>query len=329
MNKIEEILCPCCNQKTYLMCCQPLHQGKDAPDALALMRSRFSAYAMGIADYIIKTTHPASPLYQEDIAEWTESILKFSRESTFRSLEILEFTEGSPFSSVTFAAHLSKKRRNTSFTEKSYFELLNGRWFYRNGLIAADRDDQLKGPSPINLLPMAYLGDPVLTQKAEPVGEINEEIRQLLHSMQQTMDALDGLGIAAPQVKKSLRIFLIKEPIENFDETITLGDLKVFINPTLFNPGKDTWVDAEGCLSIPGIEADVERPYEISVRYTDLNGEEKEERASGWYAKALMHEMDHLDGILFTDRLEAAYRKKIEPLLETIEVRIRKGMNPS
>ncbi|CRX37557.1 peptide deformylase [Estrella lausannensis] len=325
MNKIEEIPCPCCSQKAYATCCQPLHQGKDAPDALALMRSRFSAYALGLADYIITTTHPASLLYQDDRAEWIESILKFSRESTFHNLEILEFTPRAPFSSVTFAAHLSKKRKNTSFTEKSYFELLNGRWFYRNGLIASGLDEQLTGPSPEKLLPMAYFGDAVLKQKAEPVGEITEEIRQLVGAMQETMDALDGLGIAAPQVKKSLRIFLIRQPIENFDETITLGDLKVFINPTLFNPGEDTWADTEGCLSIPGIEADVERPYEVSVRYTDLNGEQKEERASGWYAKALMHEMDHLDGILFTDRLPAPHQKKIEPLLQAMEARIRKG----
>lgn len=293
------------------------------------MRSRFSAYALGLADYIIATTHPASPLYEDNLDEWKESILKFSKESLFTNLEILEFTEGARFSSVTFVAHITRKRKNASFTEKSYFERVEGRWLYRNGLLASGRDEKLSGPSPKDLLPMAYLGDQVLKEKAAPVETLNDDIRELVRKMQETMDALDGLGIAAPQVHSSLRIFLIREPIENADETISLGDVKVFINPVLFNPSEETWSDAEGCLSIPGVEADVERPYEISVRYTDLTGKEKEETATGLFAKALMHEMDHLDGILFTDRLPAPLKNRLKPTLDLIEKRIqRRGRHP-
>lgn len=314
-------LCPCSRRMLYAECCQPFHEGRPIPHALDLMRSRYSAYALGFADYIIKTTHPGSPLYQFDRDLWKQEILKFSTETTFQKLEIREFTEYTPFSSVTFAAHLTKKKRPASFTEKSYFEFVKGRWLYRNGLVENGIQESIEGPGPDHLLPLAYLGEEVLLKKAAPIEAITDETRALVRNMQDTMDALNGIGLAAPQVHRSLRLFVIREPITLDDGEIDFGEFKVFINPSLENPDSKTETDYEACLSIPGIEAEVLRSLAVTVCYTDLSGNLQEERAQGLYARALMHEMDHLNGILFFDHLSSEQQKKIEPYLTEIKAR--------
>jgi len=313
--------CLCSSQKEYQECCKPYHEGASPQNALVLMRSRYSAYALGLKDYIIETTHPGSPLFQPDFDEWKKEIIKFSETTDFNQLEILDFTEGEPFSSVTFAAHLTKGKRKASFTEKSYFERIHGRWLYRNGVTSLGIVKDLDGPSPLSLLPLSYYGDNVLLDAAKPVGEITDEIRDLARKMVETMDAADGMGLAAPQVHQGIRLFLVREPRED-DE---LMPAKVFINPEIINPSREIESDYEACLSIPGLEAKVARPTSITIQYTDLDGNRQEERASGLYARALQHEMDHLEGILFFDHLQDDQKQKLYPFLDQFKQRFQKA----
>lgn len=115
------------------MCCRPFHLGKEPDTALQLMRSRFAAYALNMRDYIICTTHPGGPQFFHDTKEWAQKISEFSSQTEFRGLEILEFQESDSLATVTFVARLIQDKKDVSFTEKSYFEKVNGRWLYHRG----------------------------------------------------------------------------------------------------------------------------------------------------------------------------------------------------
>jgi SEC-C motif domain protein len=127
-------LCPCHSGKFYIECCQRYHQGAFAENALILMRSRYSAYALQLADYLIQTTHPENPAYSRNIAEWKNHILEFARSTQFVGLEIIDFQDGNTTAAVTFRAILKQNDRDVSFTEKSRFIKMNHRWFYRDGV---------------------------------------------------------------------------------------------------------------------------------------------------------------------------------------------------
>lgn len=127
--------CPCFSGKAYRDCCQPFHQGIGANNALALMRSRYAAYAIGLADYIIDTTHPDHPAYERNRKKWKKDILAFTRSTQFIGLDILDFTEGEYEAFVTFCAHLQQAGRDVSFTEKSTFLKEQGRWYYVMGVV--------------------------------------------------------------------------------------------------------------------------------------------------------------------------------------------------
>ncbi len=114
--------CPCCSEKEYSECCKNYHDGTPPPTALALMRSRYSAYALGKASYIIQTTHPKSPYLELDKKKWKKAILQFCKTTRFLSLEILGYGEDW----VHFIAYLSSGQLN----EKSQFEKINDKWFY-------------------------------------------------------------------------------------------------------------------------------------------------------------------------------------------------------
>lgn len=131
---IKQNICPCSSGLCYEDCCVPLHQGKQLPStALLLMRSRYSAYAKGLASYIIQTTHSQNLLFRQDISAWEKEIREFSQQTKFHKLEILEFFEEGEHATVTFIAHLSQKGRDISFIEKSGFIKVNGRWLYLTG----------------------------------------------------------------------------------------------------------------------------------------------------------------------------------------------------
>jgi SEC-C motif domain protein len=132
----ENIQCPCGSNKTYKECCGLYHLGKAPPDAVSLMKSRYSAYALGNALYIIATTHPDNPRYERDKDAWIKGILEFSRSTQFQKLEILEVLPkraDDGIAIVTFKATLMQGGRDTSFTERSYFKEVDGKWRYLNG----------------------------------------------------------------------------------------------------------------------------------------------------------------------------------------------------
>lgn len=121
--------CPCHSGKKYKQCCQPYHKGILPATALLLMRSRYSAYALGLADYILKTTHPDNPDFTPDTAEWTKDISEFCHATRFLGLKIIEFIDGADEASVTFEASLSYG----IMQEKSRFLKVGGRWLYESG----------------------------------------------------------------------------------------------------------------------------------------------------------------------------------------------------
>ena len=113
------VACPCFSSKAYEECCRLYHKGIKAPNALALMRSRYAAYALGLADYLIDTTHFTHPNYTKNRKKWTKEILSFTRITQFIGLDILEFIDGELEASVTFCAHLLQNGRDASFTERA------------------------------------------------------------------------------------------------------------------------------------------------------------------------------------------------------------------
>ena len=169
------------------------------------------------------------------------------------------------------------------------------------------------------LLKMRYYGDPVLRKQCEPIKEITEEIRKLAKDMIETMDKNDGIGLAAPQVGHSVRLFVLRNYIFTEEGHWTLSDPKVFINPKLKDPSVHLISDTEGCLSLPGLRLPVNRPDKITVEAIDLEVNIFVEELEGYNARVRMHENDHINGVLFIDRVDTYLRKKIDPILKEIK----------
>lgn len=129
------MICPCCSGKEYAQCCERFHRGELPQNALELMRSRYSAYALNKPEYIIATTHPANPHYVQDQVAWKKGIEEFIRHTVFHKLEILELQEEKEWATVTFTAYLSQGGEDTTFTERSEFERVKGQWLYREGIL--------------------------------------------------------------------------------------------------------------------------------------------------------------------------------------------------
>ncbi len=177
------------------------------------------------------------------------------------------------------------------------------------------------------ILPIRYYGDPVLRKRCEPILEITDEIRQLVADMIETMNAHNGLGLAAPQVGHLVRLFVLREYLTEEDgdeEELRLSEPKVYINPKITNPSDELISDVEGCLSIPEIKYPVFRPLKITVTATDLEGKEFTEELEDYNARIRMHENDHINGVLFIDRLEPDFKKKIDPILVAIKKKYSK-----
>lgn len=133
---IKNQTCFCYSGKPYAYCCQKYHHGMLPENALALMRSRYSAYALGLVDYIIETTHPNSPHFVSDRKQWLFQIRGFSKQVSFEGLEILETQFSNSESFVTFVAHLRKGNVDLTFTERSRFLKCGHAWKYVDGKIA-------------------------------------------------------------------------------------------------------------------------------------------------------------------------------------------------
>lgn len=145
--------------------------------------------------------------------------------------------------------------------------------------------------------PLLRFGAPVLHEPASPVAELTPEIDRLINDMIETMYAAPGIGLAAPQVGVALRIFVVDISIGRDP-----GGLIVMVNPE-FVLREGMQLEEEGCLSVPGFNATVVRPARVILKGLDRSGTEREVDASGLLARAFQHEMDHLDGTLFVDRL--------------------------
>lgn len=153
------------------------------------------------------------------------------------------------------------------------------------------------------LLPIRFLPDPVLRTKSDLVEEINDNIRQMLDNMLETMYANDGGGLAANQVGYTLRLVVSDPGDAKFPKPLKL------INPKIVWRSKELKTQGEGCLSLPGIYPDVTRAAEAKVQYYDEQSRLQEVHATGYLAACLQHEIDHLDGILSIDYLSDFKRK--------------------
>lgn len=171
------------------------------------------------------------------------------------------------------------------------------------------------------ILPIYIYGQPVLKKVAAPIDRNYKGLEQLVENMWETMYNAHGVGLAAPQIGKSIRLFIVDTVQFMNDEVEFEGIKRVFINAEKLDESGDPWEFEEGCLSIPEIRGEVERPRRLHLRYRDLDWEMKEEVFDGMNARVIQHEYDHIDGILFTEHLKPLKRRLIQRRLDSM----RKG----
>ncbi len=144
-------------------------------------------------------------------------------------------------------------------------------------------------------------GDPVLRQKATKINRVDDSVRRLASDMWETLEAAEGVGLAAPQVGVSRRLIVVHLPEDYIEEGSPEVALRL-VNPEIVK-ARGEITAMEGCLSIPGWQGDVPRADQITVKATDLNNRDVRLKLEGWAARVVQHEIDHLDGILYTDRM--------------------------
>lgn len=147
------------------------------------------------------------------------------------------------------------------------------------------------------------VGDPRLRKRARPVRAITPEIRQLAEDMVETMYEADGVGLSAPQIGELTRIIVIELPED--EDVWGSGKLFMVINPEIMRESREVETGIEGCLSVPGYVGEVERATEVLVRGIDINGKRFRLRPRDYLARVFQHEIDHLNGVLYIDRLTA------------------------
>ncbi|QDH16239.1 peptide deformylase [Swingsia samuiensis] len=154
------------------------------------------------------------------------------------------------------------------------------------------------------LLKIARMGNPVLHKVAEPVSDVHSsEIQRLIRDMLETMEDAHGAGLAAPQVYQSLRLFVYHVPESRVGDSEQALTPRVLINPHISPVGNEQMICSEGCLSIPGLRADIPRYKKVHYRGLNATGDVVEGEAEGFHANVLQHENDHLDGILYPQRI--------------------------
>lgn len=175
------------------------------------------------------------------------------------------------------------------------------------------------------ILPITAYGDPVLRKKAKEISADYPDLKELISNMWETMYGAYGVGLAAPQVGLPIRIFLIDtspfaedEDLSDEEKKELSGLKKVFINAKITEEKGDEWAFSEGCLSIPEIREDVFRKPEITIEYFDEDFNRHNERFTGLAARVIQHEYDHIEGILFTDKLSSLKKRLIKGKLSNI-----------
>jgi len=175
------------------------------------------------------------------------------------------------------------------------------------------------------ILPVVAYGDPVLRKVGKEIDKDYPELSTLIANMWQTMENANGVGLAAPQIGKDIRLFVIDATPFADDEESTPEEIemlssfrKVFINPKIVSEEGDEWAFEEGCLSIPEVKEEVWRSEVIHVTYQDENFNKHEATYTGLAARVFQHEYDHIEGVLFTDKLSSLKKRLIKKKLEGI-----------
>lgn len=170
------------------------------------------------------------------------------------------------------------------------------------------------------ILPIYAFGNPVLKKKAKAIEADHPELNELIENMWETMYNAEGVGLAAPQIGKSIRIFIIDtKQIFKDEKDGDKGIKSVFINAEKIDEEGEAWTYEEGCLSIPHIRGDVERQKILKLKYFDADFNEHIVSFDGINARVIQHEYDHLEGILFLDKLKPLKKRMIKRKLEAIK----------
>lgn len=166
------------------------------------------------------------------------------------------------------------------------------------------------------IFPIVLYGDPVLKRKAAAIEQEDPSVKEFIENMYETMYAAQGVGLASPQIGESLRLFVIDTHPMHEEEG--KGMKRAFINPTMVQEEGEDWAFEEGCLSIPGIRAEVERKPNITIKYYDEDWNEHQETYDGIEARVIQHEYDHIEGKLFTDYLTPFKKRLLKGKLANI-----------
>lgn len=166
----------------------------------------------------------------------------------------------------------------------------------------------------MSILPIKVYGEEILRQESNAIENIDGQMVNYLESITRTMQYAKGLGLAANQVGRAIRAFSID--LSHFD---VLAEPKVFVNPEIMEIGGNVVTGEEGCLSFPGLYQTIERPEKVTIKSINLDGKEYFFEADGMVARVILHEIDHLDGILFIDKLSPAQRRLIKGKLNKIK----------
>ncbi|NER10755.1 peptide deformylase [Muriicola jejuensis] len=175
------------------------------------------------------------------------------------------------------------------------------------------------------ILPIVAYGDPVLRKESEAIGKDYEGLDTLISNMWETMYNANGVGLAAPQIGLAIRLFLVDTSPFADDEELTEGERKqldgfkkVFINAHMLEETGTSWAFNEGCLSIPDIREDITRKDTITLRYMDEAFNEYKETFDGLLARVIQHEYDHIQGVLFTDKVSSLKKRLLKGKLANI-----------
>lgn len=175
------------------------------------------------------------------------------------------------------------------------------------------------------ILPVVAYGDPVLRKKAEPITKDYPNLDALLENMKETMHGAFGVGLAAPQIGLPIRLFLVDTEPFSEDEVYTEEEQeqlksfqRTFINAEILEEEGDEWAFNEGCLSIPDVREDVFRQPKVTIKYQDENFKTHTEVYDGLIARVVQHEYDHIEGVLFTDKLSSLKKRLIKGKLANI-----------
>jgi peptide deformylase len=158
---------------------------------------------------------------------------------------------------------------------------------------------------------IVFTPEPVLRRKARKVTDFGPELQTLIDDMVETMRAAPGVGLAAPQVAESLQVITIEYGEE--DEEGTPPRLYTLVNPQITRASSEMVIGTEGCLSVPGIVGEVERHEAVTVKAQNRRGQPVTIKAKGWLARIFQHEIDHLEGVLFTDLTDQLWRPEEHP----------------